>query len=269
VAVRIYDQFIGEDDIQFIVVETTLDYAVKQLSAIKKIQTSSNEYLCSSLVQRVFDLLFFWNDFKLGACLGQYPVYETRRSDGSVYSFDDNYIPVRDILHYDFKKYDLATAIRESLFYVISAHQCFDGYSWSFGLPCTSEQMVFMMYLSANSKFYTIELARVTIEDQVCLRRFLRIVYDAVHRRIRDWKLPQTAPFACMPLETLQLRDNFSNHDSNRIFLHDGKAYKFYCKQDTSKKKTSHGLDGAVWLLQKPEGTRLGKESFFTLLHCV
>lgn len=153
------------------------------------------------MLQVVLDRFFFGNvdTSGLGACLGQYPVYETRRSDGSVYMYDVNFTPDRDILHYDYKKYDLPVAIRESLFYVISAHQSFKDYSWSFGLPCTSEQMVFMMYLSGNSKVYTIELARVKIDDQDALKQFLRIVYDAVHRRIKRYTPPQTNPFACMP----------------------------------------------------------------------
>ena len=131
-----------------------LDYTVEHLSAIKRIQSSSNEYVCSAMLQVVMDHFFFGDReaFKLGACLGQYLVYKSRRSDGSVHAFDANYTLQRDILHYDYKKYELEVTIRESLFYAISAHQCFTGYSWSFGLPCTCDCMVFMMYLSGNSK---------------------------------------------------------------------------------------------------------------------
>lgn len=223
----VVDNYISEID-QFY-----LEYALDSLGDLEQLQKDSHEYFCSSQLNVILDRFFFHlkKRMKKGALLPQYPVYQTRRSDGSLYAYGDRH-PVHGILHYDYEPYLLAKAIHESVCYFISSLMATKKYGWAFGLPCTCTDMVFMLYMSGNSKSYSIEIARVKLSDRESLKFFLTIVYAAVHYSIDNQETLRSVPFGCKPNEDIELRDQFHNHASQRVFMHYRKVYKFYKNGD-------------------------------------
>ena len=267
IAIELYDKF--KDDKESSIFDEyinkiegfILDYAVKSLSKLKSLQDESNEHKCSSVLQVILERFLFHHreDLTKGACFSQYPVYGTRQSDGSVYTYRD-LCPDKDILHYDYKDYKLDKAIHESVCYFISAHQGSGVYTWSFGLPCTCSQMVFMMYMSGNNKAYSIKLAEVQIDDSLVLKRFLKLLFAAVHYRIDNSGNPSKIPFACQPMTHIELRDNFANHDSTRVFLSDRTVYKFYTKGD--HKCHNHDIMERLGYFDNLRVTDIGRHHF-------
>ena len=215
--------------------ERQVDTLIKELLRIKSWQESgANEYSCTSLLQRALDRFFFQGgeSCKQAACLGQHPVLpkkSTSRPDFSIYTLN-NFLPGREILHGDFKSSDLDGAIKETIAYYIFSNQDKKTYSWSFGLPCTANEMVFQMYLSANCKVHTIDLAHVSIGNTQQFKNFLFILYAGVHWRIKNLEIPSTTPLACEPIKGIVLRDNFPSHpNSNRVFYSkNNKVCKIY-----------------------------------------
>ena len=234
IAVLIQDKFKEDEAVSDCILEefmkgvdkTLLGETKRLLSQLQAIHQRSNEYMCTSLLQRALDRFFFPDDLRSKAALfGQYPVFDTRRSDGSIYTLEEN---SRDILHYVFKPNKFQEAFDESICYFISAHQNTHKYALTFGLPCTSTDMRFMLYMSGNSRAYCIELDRVQISNMDKLDRFLCIVYASVHYLIKNPVALRESPFACEPIKGVELRDNFEGYDSNRVFLKDGVVYKIY-----------------------------------------
>jgi hypothetical protein len=218
--------------------QSQLRDTIQLLSLLRRIHETSNEYKCTALLQRALDRFFFPDEMgtQTAALLGQYPVLQVRRSDGSIYSLKDGW-PTQDILHYDFKPKNFEDAVAESICYFISAHQGEnDEYALAFGLPCTYSEISFRLYMSGNAKAYSIELASVNIYDEkVLLEKFLSLVYASVHYLIDNPVAVRQSPFACEPIRGIELRDNFSHHPSNRVFLKDGMVYKIYEKGDVKQ----------------------------------
>lgn len=208
VAIDLYDKF--QDGNTTSVVDGCIEeiddffmkYALDHLGNLESLQSQNdtNEYLCSSQLQVILNrFLFHQKDrIKKGALFAQYPVYGTRRTDGSVYAYCDS-LPWRGLLHYDYKPTDLEKASHESVCYFISSLMGLKKYGWAFGLPCTSTDMVFNMYMSGNSKAYTIELSRVKLYDSSALE-ILTIVYAAVHHYIDNSEELSLVPFGCQPI---------------------------------------------------------------------
>lgn len=77
-------------DLNIIIPEHRLDYIMQRLEYIRCSQSESNEYLIMSWFSRDFDrFLFSDEEVMKGACLGQYPVLGSRRTDVSVLGFKD------------------------------------------------------------------------------------------------------------------------------------------------------------------------------------
>lgn len=210
---------------------------VEKVMAIKEHQPTVNEYACSSLMQDALSGFFFDSEErKNAACLGQYPVYGTRRTDWSVYTLHD-FLPFWAILHSDYKPSNFLNATKETICYFISANQEKTTFSWCFGLPCTSKEMAFQLYMSANRQVLVIEVARVDIANTDAFKRFLSLVYAAVHWRINNLEIASNGPLACEPIKGVVLRDNFANFESDRVFYvqSEKKVYKIYKDQDAKK----------------------------------
>lgn len=209
--------------------EVRVNTLVKQLNYIKQNQLRENEYKCSSVLHLAMQQFFFtYEDREKAACLAQFPIQGTRRLDYSVHTLRE-YFPVRDILFSDYKPTKLEEAVTGSVCYFMNANE--DKFTWAYGLPCTSTQMSFQLYISANRKALVINLATVSIEaTNADLEKFLRILYGAVHWRIDNPGLCSTQPLTCEPIQGLELRDNFGSHLSNRVFFNAEKktVYKIY-----------------------------------------
>jgi hypothetical protein len=65
--------------------------------------------------------------------------------DISIYTLQ-NYYPLGEILHSDFKPYSIDDAIKETLIYFINSNEDKKTFSWTFGLPCSSNKMAFKLY---------------------------------------------------------------------------------------------------------------------------
>ena len=206
-----------------------LNIAVERFMVIKNKQQSENEYKCSSLVQNTLNHFIIDKEIHLkAACLSQYPVYKTGRTDFSVRCLNHHF-PTARILDSDYKPYNLENAIKETVCYHVNANEGNKTFSWSFGLPCTSQEMVLFLHLPANRTVLTIEVARVEIGTTVEFRNFLTILYAAIHWRVNNMETTDT-PSACEPIKGLILRDNFPDHPSTRVFYNKEKetVYKIF-----------------------------------------
>ena len=263
-AIVLHDKFFCKTDDQCILRtynhdSDKLDIAVQSLIAVQKNQPKENEYMCSSLVQNALDRFLFNNNS--AACLSQYPVKDTRRTDFSIYTLKDSF-PHRAVLHSDYKPFDLDAAYVETLVYYINENEDKKTFSWSFGLPCTSSQMTLCLYLSANTRVLCIKLITVHVGNTSEFKNFLAILYAAVHWRIDNMESPAKQPLSCHPCTGLVLRDNFVEHVSDRVFYNErnGKAYKFFQVGDT--KCHNYELMNSLGYFEDLKIEMLGKQHF-------
>jgi hypothetical protein len=68
--------------------------------------------------------------------------------------------------------------------YFVNANE--DKFTWAYGLPCTSTHMLFQLYMSSNRIVLVINLAKVEIGNTAKFKHFLKILYGAVHWRIKN-----------------------------------------------------------------------------------
>lgn len=215
--------------------EDQLESVVEKLIAIRYKQATENEYKCSSALQVALqDFFFHHKKRKCVACFPQYPVKGTRLTDFSIYTLKD-FFPWREIAHADYKPFDLLRAIKQTICYFVNSNEDLKTFSWAFGLPSTCTEMNFQLYISANNQTLTIDLARVEINGSEEFKRFLTIVYAAIHWRINHLENPSSEPLFCEPIQGLVLRDNFPSHPSVRVFYNKSKqtVYKIYKDEDT------------------------------------
>ena len=217
--------------------EGQVNTLIEELLQIKSWQESANKYSCTSLLQRALDRFFFQREsFKHAACLGQHSVPPRSKPDFLVYTLN-NLSSGREILHSNYKSSDLGGAIEGTVAYYIFSNEDKETFSWGFGLPFTAHKMVFQMYLSANATVFTIDLANVSIGDTQEFKKFLSILYAAVHWRIKNLETPGKITLACEPIKGFVLRYSLaSKPDSQRVFYgeKDNKVYKFYWNGGTA-----------------------------------
>lgn len=210
-----------------------LDILVNQLLTYKTEQNNcNNEYKCASLFHSALNsFLFDYEQIERAACLSQYPVFGTRRTDWSVYSLKD-YLPWLALLHSDYKPHNFGDATKETMCYFTSENQDRkDAFTWALGLPCTSTKMGLQLYMSGHATTLCIDLYEVEINDTNEFRFFLTVLYAAIQWLMDNPQLPRKSTFACEPIMGLVLRNNFEDHPSKRVFYDECKerVYKFYC----------------------------------------
>ena len=218
-----------------VVPKDRLEHTVDQFIAnCAQQQKDSLEYTPSALLTRSIDRFIFSDeDYMRGACLAQYTVFGTQRTDWSLSRFL-NWLPTRpELLHSDYKPKEMAfkQADIQTQLYSINSVQGQDRFPWFFGLPCCPSVIKLQIHFTANRSLLYIDIAQVTVENTTLFRKFLGLLYGAVHWLLNN-EQNSSLPPGCSPLQSLTLRDNFKGHSSQRVFLQDGLVYKFYENDD-------------------------------------
>ena len=210
-----------------------LDFLVESLLVNKSERNAENEYKMSSRLCRALDRFFFDDEQKnIGACLSQYPVKNTR-TDFSVLQLKSGQ-SVRAVLYSDFKPSNIDKATIASQCYFVNANEDGTTYPWCLGLPCTADKMVLQLYMVANRKMLSIDVAEAQVFNDAKFKKFLKILYGAVHWLLKN-KNDSNAPLACNPTKQLILRDNFAKHPSDRVFCDVKTVYKIYNTTNRTK----------------------------------
>ena len=223
------------DNVKIKVPPTALDNAVKQLMTLTS-YSCENEYELSSLLTRTMDRFLFCDaDVKLGAALSQFPLEGTRRADLVVVKLNDNWIPSQPVIVTNDSKMrsgDFDVAVRETQCYTMcSLTRSPYRFPYSFGLPYCKTRMALEMHIVVGEKLQHITIAETDFCRGEHVKKFLSLTYGAIHWLLCDEERKSSRPRGPRPMKDLELCESYSN----RVFLKDGRIYKFYETDGTKK----------------------------------